>query len=97
MKRWIKRPQFRIGDIVMQGDALGYQGTFDIAGNIEDFPEELLKYVGNIYLHDVDNDNNCIYRVEFLTDEDHLFKENYDRFFNKVFKILEDNGFEIID
>ena len=93
----VTRPQFRIGDIVMRGNALGYQGTFDIAGNIENFPEELLEYVRNIYLHNIDNSNNCIYRVEFLTDEDDLFEENYDRFFNRVFRILEDNAFEIID
>lgn len=97
MKRYIRTPEFSIGDVVLTGDALGYQSTVDISGDIEQFPEQLLKYVRNVYLRARAADNSPIYRVEFMTDEDHLFRENYDRFYGKVFPVLERAGFEILD
>lgn len=97
MKRYIRTPEYRPGDIVLTGDALGYQCTIDIAGNINKFPEELLEYVRNVFVHSYDDAGAPIYRVELLTDEDHLFKENYDRFYSKIYPVLERAGFTIID
>ena len=86
-----------LGDVVITGDATGYQGTIDIIGPINRFPQRLLKYIRNIYLHRFDDDGTPIYRVEYETDEDHLFQENYDRFFAKFLPPIERAGFEIID
>lgn len=96
MKRYIRNavssPSYRPGDIVYRGQAFGYQATSEIQGNIDNFPESLAEYVRNIYYIGDDT-----YKVEWLTDEDHLFEENYQRFFNKVNKVLETAGFIILD
>lgn len=97
MKRYIRTPEYRPGDVVITGDALGYQCTIDISGDINKFPERLLEYVRNVFVLRYDEDGTPIYRVELLTDEDHLFKENYDRFYSKVYPVLERAGFAIID
>jgi len=96
MKRYIRiasmQPSYRSGDVVYKGNALGYQTTSEIQGDINNFPESLADYVRNIYYK---GDNT--YKVEWLTDEDHLFKENYQRFYNKVNSILEDSGFTVLE
>ena len=96
MKRYIRSditsPSYHPGDIVYEGHALGYQATEDIQGDIDNFPESLADYVRYIVYM---GDNT--YRVEWLTDEDHLFKENYRRFYDKVHKVLENAGFIILD
>jgi len=96
MKRYIRSsvssPSYRPGDVVYRGEALSYQATSEIQGDIDNFPESLAEYVRNIYYKGDD-----IYKVEWLTDEDHLFEENYQRFYNKVYKVLEDAGFTILD
>lgn len=86
-------PHFRQGDIVLVGYALGYQGTFLLSGDINNFPEELAKYVRNVYFI---SDN--FYKVEFeMVDEPHCFQENYDNFFNRIEPILNNYGFEIVE
>ena len=97
MKRYIRTPEYKPGDVVLEGDAVGYQCTIDISGDINKFPEELLEFVRRGYLHDKAADGRPIYRIELLTDEDHLFKENYDRFYGKIIPVLERAGFKIID
>ena len=96
MKRYIRSavssPSYRPGDIVYRGQALGYQATSEIQGNIDNFPGSLAEYVRNIYYKGDD-----IYKVEWLTDEDHLFEENYRRFFDKVNRVLENAGFTILN
>lgn len=96
MKRYIRsgsiQPSYHAGDIVYKGHALAYQATSEIQGNIDNFPESLAEYVRNIYYI---GDNT--YKVEWLTDEDHLFEENYRRFFDKVNRVLEDAGFTVLD
>lgn len=96
MKRYIRNsvlsPSYRPGDVVYKGHALGYQATSEIQGDIDNFPESLADYVRHIlYMGD------DIYKVEWLTDEDHLFEENYQRFYNKVYKVLEDSGFTVLN
>ena len=101
MKRWIHaatiEPEFKRGDIVIKGRASGYQGTFEMTGNINEFPDDLLEFVRNIYLVDFTAEGDPIYKVEYLMDEDDLFEENYRNFLNRIFKVLKDNGFEIVD
>ena len=96
MKRYIRSsvvsPSYRPGDIVYKGHALAYQATSEIQGDVDNFPESLADYVRNIYYKGDDT-----YKVEWCTDEDHLFEENYQRFFSKVNKVLEDAGFIILD
>ena len=96
MKRYVRSsvnpPSYHIGDIVYRGNALGYQADSKIRGNIANFPESLADYVRYIYYLGDDT-----YKVEWLTDEDHLFEENYQRFWNKVNKILKSSGFKTED
>lgn len=96
MKRYIRsqviQPSYRPGDIVYEGNAFGYQCTQKIRGDISNFPSILDDYVRNIYYLGPDT-----YRVEFDIDEPHLFRENYQNFENKVYPILKDNGFQLID
>lgn len=96
MKRYVRsqviQPLYRPGDIVYKGNAFGYQCTGKIRGDISNFPSILDDYVRNIYYLGQD-----IYRVEFDIDEPHLFEENYQNFENKVYPILKDSGFEIIE
>lgn len=80
-------PKFREGDLVLSGKAIGYQGTFLMKGDIDKFPDELEKYVRNVYYKSED-----MYEVEFLmVDEPHLFQENYDHFYEMVDEILRNN------
>lgn len=51
MKRYLRTPEYRPGDVVLTGDALGYQCTIDISGNIDKFPNKLLEYVRNVFLY----------------------------------------------
>lgn len=96
MKKYVRsatiQPSYHVGDVVYEGNAFGYQATGEIQGDINNFPESLADYVRNIYYMGDD-----IYKVEWLTDEDHLFKENYQRFFDKVNRILEDSGFIVLE
>ena len=96
MKRYIRSavssPSYHLGDIVYKGRALGYQATSEIQGDIDNFPESLADYVRHVLYMGDDT-----YKIEWLTDEDHLFEENYQRFFNKVNKVLEAAGFIILD
>lgn len=96
MKRYIKsqviQPSYRSGDVVYEGNALGYQCACKIGGDISNFPSALDDYVRNIYYL-----GHGVYRVEFDIDEPYLFKENYQNFENKVYPILEDSGFQILD
>lgn len=75
-----------------EGDADGYQCTSLISGDINKFPESLAKYVHRIYY--VGDDT---YKVEWLTDADTLFEEDFENFANKISPILEANGFRDLD
>lgn len=86
----VEVPEYRPGDVVYRGNAIGYQSTSEIQGDINKFPDSLADYVCNIYYV---GDNT--YKVEWLTDEDHLFEENYQRFFKKVYQVLKNCGFQI--
>jgi len=96
MKRYICsaiiQPSYHVGDVVYEGNALSYQATSEIQGDINNFPESFADFVRNIYYM-----GDAIYKVEWLTDEDHLFKENYQRFYNKVNRVLEDSGFTVLE
>jgi len=96
MKKYIRsaaiQPSYHVGDVVYTGNALGYQTTSEIQGDINNFPESLADYVRNIYYIGDD-----VYKVEWLTDEDHLFESNYQRFFDKVYRVLEASGFTVLD
>lgn len=81
----------------MTGPALGYQCTIDISGDLDNFPERLIEYVYRVFVLRYDRTGASVYRVELMTDEDHLFKENYDRFYSKICPMLERAGFTIID
>ena len=98
MKRWIREPKFRIGDVVAQGDAFGYQGTFLMTGDINNFPEELWEHIRNIYLKDINEIGDPVYKVEFLMPDDYdLFDEDYQRFADYIAPILERSGLEMLD
>ena len=97
MKRYLRQPQFRLGDVVLKGDAIGYQGTFKMIGDISNYPESLISLTRNVYLVDYDADEEPIYKVEIHTDEDHLFKENWERFDRKVRRELSKNGLTMIE
>lgn len=86
-------PQYRSGDVVLTGDADSYQCTCKVVGDIDNFPDELLQYVRNLYYLGQASDGP-IYKIEFMTDEDHLFEENYQNFEDKVMPILEEHGFQ---
>jgi hypothetical protein len=88
--------KYKEGDIVLTGDALGYQGTFLMTGNMNKFPEILSKYIRNIcYIGKLEEEN--LFRVEFdMIDEPHLFDENYKHFFEQIDPILHDYGFKRI-
>ena len=69
MKRYIRstatEPTYRSGDIVYKGNALGYQASSTIQGDISNFPDELADYVRNIYYLADD-----VYKVEWNIDSD---------------------------
>ena len=98
MKKYLKQPQFRIGDIVLEGGAIGYQGTFLFQGNLQKFPKRLLEYIRYVYLYDFDENNEPVYRAEFIMPYEHVFQEDYDRFETTILiPALSKAGLELVE
>ena len=90
----IIEPKYRDGDVVFVGDASGYHGTFLIKGDFRNIPEELYHNIRQITKYG--NLDKPYYKVEYRIDSDHLFEEDYRKFFEYITPILEDAGIDIL-
>jgi hypothetical protein len=90
----IVEPKYRDGDVVFVGDADGYHGTFLIKGDFRNIPEELYHNIRRITKYS--NLDEPYYSVEYKIDSNHLFEEDYRKFFEYIIPILKDVGIDVL-
>lgn len=88
-------PKYRDGDVVFVGDANGYHGSFLIEGDVKNIPKELYKHIHKITKYG--NLDEPYYKVEYKLDSNHLFEEDYRKFFEYIIPVLKNAGITIID